>query len=113
MKCPYCSEEMLHGKVQARGGGGMYWLPEDEKIMFAVSDKKVDKHNGVLLVSANAIGSATVLACICKACRKIIDGCREYIIIYSLGRPGAVLEIFPLALRSVPTGNAACLQLSL
>lgn len=70
MKCPYCSNEMTHGKIQARGGGGLYWSPENE--MITISDSKIQKHEGVVLVSTNAIGTVVVPAFICKSCRKIV-----------------------------------------
>lgn len=72
MKCPYCAGEMIRGKIQARGGGGMYWLPENEKIMVIVSDKKIEKHNGVPLVTTNTIGPVTISAHLCDICRKIV-----------------------------------------
>lgn len=72
MKCPYCSNEMTRGKIQARGGGGLYWLPENEKIMITISDSKIQKKQGIVLVSTNTIGAVVVPAFICKPCRKIV-----------------------------------------
>ena len=72
MKCPYCSGEMERGMIQARGGGGLYWLPENAKISFLVSDKKILSKDGVLLVSTNEVGAVNTPAEICKNCRKLV-----------------------------------------
>ncbi|HKM00219.1 MAG TPA: PF20097 family protein [Mobilitalea sp.] len=71
MKCPMCGNEMKHGNIGARGGGGLYWLPDDEKINFIVSNNIIKKHNGIVLVGCNEPRISRV-AYVCEECRKII-----------------------------------------
>jgi hypothetical protein len=62
---------MRVGNIGARGGGGLYWLPDKEKIKFIVSNNIIKKHNGILLVDCNEIGISRT-AYVCEECRKII-----------------------------------------
>jgi len=71
MKCTYCGNEMKLGNVCARGGGGMYWLPEDESIKFIVSNKTIQDHSGIVLVDCNEVGTIRRSAYICTICRKL------------------------------------------
>lgn len=72
MKCPYCGNEMELGNVCARGGGGLYWLPEGKAIKFTVSNKKIEDHGGIVLVNCNEVGMLEHSAYICHTCRKLL-----------------------------------------
>lgn len=72
MKCPKCDNEMKYGKIGARGGGGLYWLPNDEKLNpFIISNNIINKHNGIVLVNCNELKISRA-AYVCEVCRKII-----------------------------------------
>ena len=71
MICPKCGKEMKSGKIGARGGGGLYWLPNDEKINFLISNSIIKKHNGIVLVNCNEMQISRA-AYVCEECRKII-----------------------------------------
>lgn len=72
MNCPFCGEELVLGNVFARGGAGMYWLPEEERMRFLVSNKSVEQHGGVVLVGVDHIGTVSHTAYACPACKRII-----------------------------------------
>ncbi len=71
MNCPICNNEMKHGKIGARAGGGLFWLPDNEEIKFIVSNNIIKKHNGFVLVDCKEIQISCV-AYVCEECRKII-----------------------------------------
>lgn len=71
MNCPVCGNEMKVGYIGARGGGGLYWLPDGEKLKFTVSNKIINKHNGIVLVDSNEFRINRV-AYVCEECHKII-----------------------------------------
>lgn len=73
MKCPYCQAEMQTGRLMARGGGGLHWLPEHEPLpRLLVSDKQIQAKKGLTLCTSETIGAATASAEVCMACNKII-----------------------------------------
>ncbi|MGB4658060.1 MAG: PF20097 family protein [Mobilitalea sp.] len=72
MKCPYCENEMKLGNLCARGGGGMYWLPEKESIKFIVSNKIIEKHTGTVIVDCDEFGTLRHPAYLCPICRKVL-----------------------------------------
>ena len=72
MNCPYCGKEMTLGDICARGGAGMYWMPQEQKLRFLVSNKVIEKHNGIVLVDVNTIGGVTKTAYVCASCKKMV-----------------------------------------
>ncbi len=71
MKCPTCGNMMKAGKMCARGGNGLFWLPADEEVGFFLSDNIIKKHKGIILVGCNKL-QIRRSAYICEECRKII-----------------------------------------
>lgn len=71
MNCPICGNEMKHGNIGARAGGGLFWLPDEEKIRFIISNNKINKKNGIVLVGCNEVQISRA-AYVCEECRKII-----------------------------------------
>lgn len=71
MNCPTCGNEMKLGKIGARAGGGLFWLPDDEEVKYLVSNNIIKKHNGIILVDTNEIRISHA-AYVCTECRKII-----------------------------------------
>ena len=74
MKCPYCDNEMKVGTINARGGSGMFWLPEGEKLKTfeIVTAASISKHNGVNLLNSDFSGPARRDATICLECQKVL-----------------------------------------
>jgi hypothetical protein len=62
---------MKFGMISARAGGGLFWLPDEEKVKYIVSNNIIKKHNGIVLVDINEIRISRV-AYVCAECRKII-----------------------------------------
>ncbi len=71
MNCPICGNEMKLGNIGARAGGGLFWLPDEEKVKITVSNKIIEKHNGIVLVDCNEFRIHRE-AYVCEECRKII-----------------------------------------
>lgn len=71
MNCPICDNVMKVGNIGARAGGGLFWLPDEEKIKFIISNNKIKKHNGIVLVDCKEIRISRT-AYVCEECRKII-----------------------------------------
>ena len=71
MDCPICGNEMKVGNMGARAGGGLFWLPNGEKVKFTVNNTIIKKHNGLVLVDSNEIRISHT-AYVCEECRKII-----------------------------------------
>lgn len=71
MNCPICGNEMKFGKIGARAGGGLFWLPDEEKVEFIVSNNTIEKHNGIVLVDCKEFRISRT-AYVCEECRKII-----------------------------------------
>lgn len=71
MNCPICGNEMKVGNIGAGAGGGLFWLPDGEKVMFTVSNNIIKKHKGIVLVDCNEIRISHA-AYVCEECRKII-----------------------------------------
>ena len=72
MKCPCCNAEMEIGNICARGGAGLYWLPQDERIKFIVSESNIEKRGGTILVDVHHIGDIRYPAYICSSCKKML-----------------------------------------
>ena len=71
VNCPRCGNEMKVGNIGARAGGGLFWLPYEEKVMFTVSNNIIKKHKGIVLVDCNET-QISHTAYVCEECRKII-----------------------------------------
>lgn len=71
MNCPICGNQMKHGKIGARAGGGLFWLPDEEKIKLIISNESIKKHNGIVLVDCKDTQISRE-AYVCEECRKII-----------------------------------------
>lgn len=71
INCPICGNGMKFGKIGARAGGGLFWLPDEEEVKFIVSNNIIEKHNGILIVNCNEPQIRHV-AYVCEECRKII-----------------------------------------
>ncbi|MBK1812036.1 hypothetical protein JHL18_15545 [Clostridium sp. YIM B02505] len=71
MNCPICSNEMKLGKIRARAGGGLFWLPNYEEVKYTVSNNIIEKHSGIVIVDSNEI-KVSHPAHVCAKCRKII-----------------------------------------
>ncbi|WP_070000981.1 PF20097 family protein [Cellulosilyticum sp. I15G10I2] len=71
MNCPMCGNEMKFGKIGARAGAGLFWLPDEEKVKFIVSNNIIEKHNGIVLVDCNE-WQISHTAYVCEGCRKVI-----------------------------------------
>ncbi len=71
MICPICGNEMKPGNIGARAGGGLYWLPDGEKLKYTVSNDIIKKHKGIVLVDCYEI-RINHAAYVCEECRKII-----------------------------------------
>jgi hypothetical protein len=62
---------MKAGKIGARGGSGLFWLPNEEETGFIISNNIIKKHNGLVLVSCNEM-QIRRSAYVCEECRKVI-----------------------------------------
>lgn len=71
MNCKICGNGMKSGKIGARGGGGLYWLPCDEDVNFIISNNIIKKHIGIVLVNCNELQIRRA-AYVCEECRKIV-----------------------------------------
>jgi predicted RNA-binding Zn-ribbon protein involved in translation (DUF1610 family) len=71
MKCPICGNEMKAGKIGARAGSGLFWLPNEEEVGFILSNNIIKKHNGIVLVGCNEL-RISHSAYVCEECRKIV-----------------------------------------
>ena len=74
MKCPYCSNEMEKGKLRSKGG--VYFLPDGEKIPLLYTEHEMKKRNAVYLppyMTAHPAEYPT--AYLCRSCSKIVIDC--------------------------------------
>lgn len=71
MTCPICGSEMKLGTLGARAGGGLFWLPDEEKVKSIVSNNIIKKHNGIVLVDCKET-QISHSAYVCEECHKII-----------------------------------------
>ena len=73
MKCPFCGEEMSHGKLRTRGEN--YFIPDGCKTPLLYTSKSMEK-SGAVLVSPDAFSANYEenwqTAFLCKECRKVI-----------------------------------------
>ena len=70
MKCPYCSNDMEKGTLRSRGG--VYFLPDDEKIPLLYTEGQMQKRNAISL-PPSMFGTPVEYptAYLCRACSKI------------------------------------------
>lgn len=71
MKCPICGNVMKAGKIGAKAGCGLFWLPNAEEVGFILSNNIIKKHKGIVLVGCNEMQIRRA-AYVCEECRKII-----------------------------------------
>ncbi len=72
MKCPYCNNEMSSGLLNGRGAGGLFWMPEGEKLPnIIVSEKTITNKNGIVF-DYSALSGINYPAHVCKNCKKVI-----------------------------------------
>ena len=70
MKCPYCSHEMEQGKLRSKGG--VYFLPDGEKLPKLYTENEMKKRRAVHLppyMTPFSAGYPT--AYLCRQCSKI------------------------------------------
>ena len=71
MECPYCKSQMERGSLRSRGG--VYFLPECEKIPKLYLDSQFKKHNAVPLPPYWYSTSVEFPeAWICRNCHRIV-----------------------------------------
>ena len=72
MMCPYCSREMEKGKLYSRGG--VFFLPEGDKLPLFYTEHEMKKHNAVYLPPYLTILDRPEFptAYICRQCSKIV-----------------------------------------
>lgn len=72
MKCPYCNDEMSRGLLRGRGAGGLFWMPEGEKLPnFIISEETINKKNGIVF-DFTVYDGINYPAHVCKSCKKVI-----------------------------------------
>ena len=71
MKCPYCSNDMEKGKLRSRGG--MFFLPDGEKVPKLYTEREMKNHNAIDL-PPNMFDTKPEYptAYVCRSCSKII-----------------------------------------
>ena len=71
MKCPYCSTAMEKGTLHSRGG--VFFLPDGEKLPMLYTEQQMQKHNAVYL-PPHQLGPQKEYptAYLCRTCSKII-----------------------------------------
>lgn len=75
MRCPYCGSEMEQGRVTTTATDGLYWFPEGEAANPKLNTmKNVTAKGGIVLDGPYLLGweLASVSACCCRACKKIV-----------------------------------------
>lgn len=78
MKCPYCSCDMVKGRLM--GKGTTFFLPDGERSPVLYTERAMEKHNCIYLppyyYSFNGVRFLTredyPIAYVCKECSKII-----------------------------------------
>jgi len=71
MKCPYCNNEMEKGELKSRGG--VFFLPDGEKMPKLYTENQMKKHNAVYLPPyMTAVLPEYPTAYICRLCCKIV-----------------------------------------
>lgn len=71
MKCPYCGAEMRKGKLRSRGG--VFFLPDGEKMPLLYTEKEMNKHDCVLLPPYYfSLKEEFPTAYVCRNCSKMI-----------------------------------------
>lgn len=70
MNCPYCSHEMEKG--QLRSNGGVFFLPDGEKLPLLYTQQQMRRRNAVYLPPYMTSRPAEYpTAYLCRACSKI------------------------------------------
>lgn len=71
MKCPFCDNEMEKGELRSKGG--VYYLPDGEKIPLLYTEREMKKRNAVYLPPyMTAHPPVYPTAYICRSCSKIM-----------------------------------------
>ena len=70
MKCLYCNKEMEKGELRSRGG--VYFLPDGEKIPLLYTEHEMKKRNAVYLPPYMLSNFEYPTAHICRSCSKIV-----------------------------------------
>lgn len=71
MKCPCCSNEMEKGKLRSKGG--VFFLPDGEKLPKLYTEKQMKKHNAVYLKPyIFDVPEEFPIAYLCRQCSKIV-----------------------------------------
>ena len=70
MKCPYCQNEMEHGVLHSKGG--VYFLPDGEKMPSLYTKKEMEKHNAISFPPYIGGDKAFPMVYVCRNCRKLI-----------------------------------------
>ena len=68
MKCPYCEKLMRTGRIEANNL--LQWIPDGNRARGATLWARASK--GIVLANFCGIVPATVDACYCPECRKIV-----------------------------------------
>lgn len=60
MKCPYCNQPMICGKLYSASEKGVYWLPSDTSIAdmkgWILQKKKIHSIGGIVLDDLYSVG---------------------------------------------------------
>ena len=71
MRCPYCNNEMDKGTLRSKGG--VYFLPDGEKVPLLYTEREMKKRNAVYLPPyMTAYPPEHPAAHICRSCSKIV-----------------------------------------
>ena len=71
MKCPYCNNEMDKGELRSKGG--VYFLPDGEKIPLLYTEREMKKRNAVYLPPYMTEHPPVYPAAyICRSCSRIV-----------------------------------------
>ena len=71
MNCPFCGNEMESGKLRSKGG--VFFLPDGEKMPKLYTQKEMNKHSAVLFPPfvSDALPEYPN-AHLCRSCKKLI-----------------------------------------
>ena len=70
MKCPCCNNEMEKGTL--RSNGGVFFLPDGERLPKLYTEREMKKHNAVYLPPYMFSVADYPVAYICRLCSKIV-----------------------------------------
>ena len=80
MKCPFCGEEMILGRIQPAGWRIPYWLPDKvvvKDLPFYLTAKRIERAGGRIVGTATNIGIGLVAeelcgSALCETCNLLI-----------------------------------------